>query len=614
MSRRMYRHSRRPASRIVQGESRSLRMMTQSRTRLILVLACFGFSFTVLSLRLLEVSLMKSDVASLHSLVTHPQMMTELSEEETNRTMGEAQDEVRQRLDIVDRNGLVVATNIQTAALVANPQLILNPDEVAHHLADILHLPEDMLREKLGRNSSYVYLKRTLTPDDQAQVNALGVPGLFFEPQDKRIYPFGSLAAHVVGYVDVDSRGLSGIERGMQQQLTHPIPDSKPLALSLDMRVQSLVHEELAGAMQHFSAVGGAAVVMNVHTGEVVSMVSLPDYDPHQPGTASADARFNRVTLGSYEMGSSFKTFTLAMALDNGIVGLQDSYDAAHPIHMAGYTIHDAHPYPRRLSVPEIYAYSSNIGTVQIAMDVGREKQKKFMQRLGMLEPLSTEIPERSQPIYPSDWSQLASMTISFGHGISVSPLHLVRGIATMVGDGKLVQPTFLKVNAATQHARAKKSNKIIGEQTAKTIRQMMRAVVQYGTAKKANVKGYAVGGKTGTAEKIVHGRYDANAKICSFVGVFPADAPEYVVFAMLDEPKGTKETYGFATGGWIAAPVVANIISRMGPVLGMQPVDGSGDEALEQLWQRATGQYLQARQRPAIPAGAIQNAAYTTH
>lgn len=615
MSRRMVRHSRRPASRIVRGESRTHKLLAQNRVRLMSIIVCFAFSFTVLSMRLFEVSLMGGGDLPFKRLVSEPSLMLKFQDSaKSDPTISHVSGPVRRR-DIVDRNGMVLATNVQTASLVANPNLILEPEKVAQQLGTALGDTNiAALQQKLARpHSTFIYLKRHLSPAEQDRVNALGVPGLFFEAEDRRAYPMGDLVSHVVGYVDVDNHGIAGIERSMEKRLDQALPDEKPLQLTIDVRLQSVMHQELAAAMQTYKAIGATGIIMDIHSGEVLSMVSLPTFDPNSPSKGTPDERFNRATLGTYEMGSSFKTFTFALALDTGIVSLNDSYDASHPIRAAGYTISDAHPFYRWLSVPEIFAYSSNIGTVQMTMDVGPERQHDFLKKLGMFEPVSFELPEVSKPLVPREWSRLASMTISFGHGISVSPLHLVRGIASMAGDGRLVQPTLLMNDAATQHKHAKKSPQIISEQTTKKIRQLMRSVVQYGTAKKANVKGYQVGGKTGTAEKIVNGRYEPNARISSFVGVFPTDHPRYVVFAMLDEPKGTKETYGFATGGWVAAPVIANVVSRMGPLLGMQPDMGPENPESEQFWINATSRATEAHLRPQ-PARVVQDAAYTPH
>lgn len=606
MSRRMYRHSRRPASRVIQAESQTGKLLEQNRMRLVSILTGFAFMFVLLSVRLVEVSLVGGGELPFKRLVTEPQLMLKMEEQDAQENQDVTH--MLHRREIVDRNGVVLATNIETASLVANPTLIRNPGFVAQQLAPILQdVSEKTLIDRLSRSDTkFVYLSRHLTPGEQERVNALGVPGLFFEQHDRRIYPFGALAAHVLGTVDVDNSGLTGAEKYFNRTLEHDLDDKGPMKLALDIRVQSVLQQELAKAMKEFSALGATGIVMDANNGEVIAMSSLPSFDPHDAGNADADARFNRATLGTYEMGSTFKTFTVAMALDNGTVGMRDGYDASQPIRAAGYTINDYHPNYRWLSVPEIYAYSSNIGTVKMALDVGVQKQRAFLRKLGMTQPVDIELPERAQPLVPADWREINAMTISYGHGMSVSPLHLVQGISAMVNGGMLYKPTLVK--------RAKDEvvpgERVIKEQTSQHVRELMRTVVQFGTAKKADVAGYQVGGKTGTAEKIVDGRYKDKAKLVSLVATFPTDKPRYVVYVMLDEPKGTKATYGYATGGWVAAPVVSNVIARMASVMGLPPHYEAPDPAEVQYWAQAEQRNRDARQRR-FSSGNIHAASY---
>jgi cell division protein FtsI (penicillin-binding protein 3) len=397
------------------------------------------------------------------------------------------------------------------------------------------------------------------------------LPGFGFRNEERRVYPYGATFAHVLGYTDTDGRGISGIEREYEHRLG---TEGEPVALSIDLRLQSILHDELVRATTNFSALGAAGVVMDVNTGEILALASLPDFDPNQPGQSLGESGFNRATKGVYEMGSTFKLFTTAMALDSGTVSLTDGYDATDPIRVARFTISDFHGKKRWLSVPEILTYSSNIGTAKMALDVGAARQKDYLSRFGLLSTPEVELPEVGGPLFPARWSDLSTMTISYGHGIAVSPLQLAAGVSALVNGGVMHQPTLMKVTDTDQPRGAQ----VISEQTSAFMRALMRKVVRDGTGEAANIKGYLVGGKTGTADKQKSGGYDVTALISSFVGVFPMTDPRYVVLVVVDEPKGTKETFGYATGGWVAAPSVGRVIERMGPLYGLAP-DHSGPE-----------------------------------
>ena len=348
------------------------------------------------------------------------------------------------------------------------------------------------------------------------------------------------------------------------------------------------MRETLAAKVAKHEALGAAGVIANVKTGEILSMVSLPDFDPANPSTAKPDHLFNRASVGVYEMGSTFKSFTMALALEKGVTHINEGYDATNPLHYANFTIKDFHAKKRWLSVPEIYVYSSNIGTAKMILDVGKETQQVFMRDLGMMEPVKIELPEKASPLLPGQWQDINAITISYGHGMSVTPLHLVRGIASLVNGGVLVPLTLTKqAERATRQGKLK-GKRVISEQTSASVRDLMRLVVKYGTGKKAAAEGYLVGGKTGTSEKInARGRYQDDAKLTSFVAAFPMDDPQYVVFVMVDEPKPTRDTYGYATGGWIAAPVVKEVIERMAPLYGLKPKYPLTEHA-DQYWPEA--------------------------
>ncbi|PZP86826.1 MAG: penicillin-binding protein [Azospirillum brasilense] len=598
----------RPASRVVQGESSQVRQMGESRIRLICIAAFFGLSFTMLATRLLEVSLMGGGDLPFKKLVSHPELL--IQREDDVDVSKVAADEHIIRREITDRNGMVLATSIETASLVANPTIIRHEPEVARGLAKIF--PDqsyDALLNKLShKKSTFLYIKRHLTPAEQEAVNNLGVPGLFFEPDTRRVYPYGGLFAHTLGYVGVDNQGLAGIEKYFDAQLEDPLKH-EPLQLSLDLRVQSIVRDELAKAVKEFSAIGGTGIVMDIKTGELLAVANLPEFDPHQPGKASDNARFNRATLGAYEMGSTFKSFTMAAALDYGINSISDGYDASQPLRMAGFTITDYHGKGRWLSLPEIYAYSSNIGTAKAALAIGKERQQEFLRELGMFEPVKMEVPELAKPQLPRQWGDLATMTVSYGHGISVSPIHLVRGIAAIAGDGRLHPVTLVKGGTANKKA----SERVVKESTTKDMRDMMRLVVAHGTAKGAEAPGYSVGGKTGTAEKITGRGYSQDAKIALFTGVFPVNDPKYAMLVMVDEPHGTKASYGYATGGWVSAPVVGRVVQRMAPMMGMKPNFMETNARVDAMWASAEARAKEAETRrlQRLHQGAIRAASF---
>ncbi len=570
----------RPASRIVTGESTQLRLMGESRVRLIFIAAFFILCFSALSVRLIEVSLLGSGDLPFKKLVTQPELLIQ-GDEDIDATKLAEQAQLPRR-DIVDRNGMVLATSIKTASLVANPTIIRHGEEVARGLNKIF--PAESIAsfsEKLKRkHTTFLYLKRHLTPTQQEAVNNLGVPGLFFEPDLRRVYPYGALFAHALGYVGVDNQGLAGIEKYFDYRLDDAT-NRAPLAVSLDLRVQSILRDELVKSVKQFSALGGTGVVMDIKTGEIVAMTNLPEFDPNRPTKGAESARFNRATLGAYEMGSTFKTFTVAAALENKLVSLNDGYDASHPIRMGKYTIHDAHPEGRWLSVPEIFAYSSNIGAAKMGLDIGAKRQQQFLKNLGMFEPVTLEVPELAKPMIPRTWKDITTMTVAYGHGISVTPLHLIRAVAAVASNGRIMPLTLIKGGNEGKPV----GEQIVSDPTIRDMRKLMRLVVLQGTAKMADAPGYAVGGKTGTAEKIEGGTYKADAKVASFVSVFPIREPRYAILVMIDEPKGTKETYGFATGGWVAAPVVGRVVQRMAPLLGMRPDYAQGDAAVEAMW-----------------------------
>jgi cell division protein FtsI (penicillin-binding protein 3) len=519
------------------------------RNRLMVAGALFTAAFAVIGIRVIDVSVFSDNA--------EPRYTRSITKDEKNTG----------RADIVDRNGILMATSLNTASLFANPRLVLDPEQAALRLSTALpDINAKAIEKKLRSNRGFVWLRRHLTPRQQYAVNRLGIPALNFQREARRMYPLGPLASHVLGFTDIDNKGLSGVERYFDKELR---TRQKNMALSIDVRVQHVLEHELGAAMKEFRAIGAAGLVMDVNTGEIVAMSSLPSFDPNQSGSIPEDLRFNRTTLGVYEMGSTFKIFTTAMALDAGTVTLKGGYDATNPIRIARFTIKDFHAKKRWLSVPEIFMYSSNIGTVKMALDVGISGHQKFLARLGMLKTLAVELSETGAPLSPNRWREINSMTISFGHGLAVSPLHLVAGVASIVNGGIYRTPTLVRRNPAD----VPDGKRVISEETSLQMRRLMRLVVEQGTGRKAAAPGYLVGGKTGTAEKVSGRGYKRKALISSFVAAFPMHKPRYVVLAMLDEAKGKKKTFGYATGGWVAAPVVGAVVRRIAPVLGLRPM-----------------------------------------
>ncbi len=480
------------------------------------------------------------------------------------------------RADIVDRNGVILATSLETASLYADPSLILEPEETARMLSGLFpDLVYGDVLQKLQKKSRFVWIKRSLTPQQQYAVLELGQPGLDFKTERRRVYPQGPLAAHMVGYTNIDGRGLAGVERSFNGLLTG---GGDPLKLTLDIRLQHILRRELSAAMNTYTGKAGAGVIVDIANGEVLAAVSLPDFDPHSPADSGDEAIFNRLTLGVYELGSTFKIFSTAALLETHDVDMGMKFDAREPLKRGRHTISDYHPEKRFLTLPEVFMFSSNIGSALMGEMVGGEALQNFYRDLGFMEPLRFEIDEIGRPILPQVWRDINTLTASYGHGIAVSPLQMVAAASSIVNGGIWVQPTLVIDEAATKKSEdgpdLRPDLRIVSPQTAHRMRQLMRLVVTDGTGTNAAVPGYSVGGKTGTAEKIVGGTYDRRKKISSFIGFFPMEEPRYAVFVMVDEPHGTKESFGYATGGWVAAPAVGNIIAAMGPMMGVKPYE----------------------------------------
>ncbi|MDE0051351.1 MAG: penicillin-binding protein 2 [Rhodospirillales bacterium] len=472
------------------------------------------------------------------------------------------------RADIVDRNGVLLASNLPTHALYVEPAKIFDRAEAVAALGRVFpDLDPARTASLVASDRRTALLRHNVTPEQAHAINRLGIPGLWLERQEQRFYPQGRLFAHAVGFTDVDNRGLAGVEKAANEELPRRAAARQgPLTLSLDIRVQHVLAEALAETMTAHRALGAAGMVMDVASGELLALVSLPAFDPKGPDRSTEEQLFNRATLGTYELGSTLKPFTVAMALDHGVAGLEDSYDATEPIRVARHLIRDHRPENRWLTVPEILIHSSNIGAAKLAVDVGAERQKSFLDAFGMFKRMPLESSERGWPIVPRRWSQQTTMTVGFGHGLAVTPLHLIASYATLVNGGIAVTPTLIRQEPGAPQAQ----RRVISAETSAIMRMLLYAVVSEGTGRKAAVPGYLVGGKTGTAEKVVGGKYKRDSMITNFVGVFPIDRPRYAVLTLMDEPKGTEETFGFATAGWTAAPVAGRVIERIAPILGI--------------------------------------------
>jgi cell division protein FtsI (penicillin-binding protein 3) len=531
------------------------RALEVSHSRVLLGASLFAVVFLVIAARLVAVTLLPDGADA--AVATPAKIKT------------------TDRADIVDRNGVVLATSLTTASLYANPTQVQDPDEAAELLNSVLpDLNIASTAAKLDSNRGFIWLKRNLTPRQQQAVNRLGIPGIYFQAETKRVYPHGNLTAHLIGFSDVDSRGLAGVEKSFDDLLQG---GERPLQLSVDVRVQHILHEELSHAITAFNGIGGAGIIMDLKTGEVLALVSLPDFDPVRPGDASDDTRFNRATLGLYEMGSTFKIFNTAIALDSGTATLADGFDATKPIRIGGFSINDYKGKHRFLSIPEIFTYSSNIGSAKMADLFGAEVQQAYLKRFGLMDKSPVELPEVGEPFYPAPnhWKRINTMTVSYGHGISVSTIQLITAVGAIVNHGILREPTLLK----RELSEVPEGTRVISEQTSEQLRQLMRLVVQIGTGKKANAPGYLVGGKTGTADKQKGHGYAANTRLASFVAAFPMNDPRFAIVAMVDEPKPNATSHGYATAGWVTAPVIGAVVQRIAPLYGLKPVP---DDALE--------------------------------
>ena len=553
-----------------------------ARGRLVLITALFMLCYLVVGARLIDATIIQGYLS---------QQPDGIAADENKKQDEIVRDSGKFRGDIVDRNGVLLATSLKTASLFADSKKILSPVDTAKGLVKIF--PEltygDTLK-KLQSGKRFIWIKRNMTPKEQSSVLELGEPGLVFDYDYHRLYPQGNLVSHMVGYCDVDGKGLAGIERSFNSLLT----DAKePLRLSIDVRLQHILRREVKRAISDFTALAGAGIIMDANSGAILAATSLPDFDPNRvTANPTAPEMFNRVTLGVYEPGSVFKIFTTATLLDLKHPSFAKEYDAINPIKEGRFTIKDYHPERRPLTIPEIFMVSSNIGTAHMAQEIGTANLKKAFADLGLMKKPEFEIDEVGAPIIPRPWGEINTLTASYGHGIAVSPLQLVGAVGTIVNGGVRVQPTLVMKDKESEEADS--NVRIISKETSLKMRQLMRLVVSNGTARKADVPGYNIGGKTGTAQKNVHGRYVADKRLAAFIGAFPMNDPKYVVLVIVDEPNPNKTSYGYATAGWVAVPAVGRVISDMGSILGIQPRHDEADisEPLKQFVHNVKGEH----------------------
>ncbi len=549
----MWRHARHRAI-FIDGEKRAAVCVAQSR--LSFIAACFILVYLVIGARLVDLSVVQGNMLRFDLAVEQDQGALNVPKI------------AQRRGDVYDRNGFLVATTLKTPSLYVDPYLVLDEEALLTDLAGVI---PDLDLEKAVRavtaKNRFGWVHHSITPEQQQRILEIGDPSLGFEYEYKRFYPQSALFTHMLGYTDRDGLGLAGVERSYDDVLSA----GNDVHLTMDLRLQHIVRREVSRAMSEFTAKAGAGVVMDAKTGEVLAAVSLPDFDLNDAGDATDMQKFNRLSLGVYELGSMFKIFSTAALLEQERVPMSYTFDARKPIKVGWYTINDYHAQKRILTVPEIFMHSSNIGSALMGQMVGGDNLRAFYKDLGLIDRMDFDIKEVGHILVPkAPWSDSTTMTASYGHGLSTTPVQMCAGVATIVNGGFSVRPTLVKRD---QPARFKNDVRVVSEETSASMRKLLRLVVTEGTGRKADAQGYALGGKTGTAEKSVNGKYRRDKLISSFVGAFPIDDPKYVVMVMVDEPNGNKQSYGYATAGWVAAPAVSRIVSGIASVMGM-PAD----------------------------------------
>lgn len=542
--------------------SRVGRARTQARTRLALLgfFACLPLCLIVM--RLADLSLLTADDTITKPLPPIAQRITE--------------EKPQFRADILDRNGEILATSLRTRSLYADPSLIENAQDVAAALSAILSDQSSAeLQKKLSRQGRFVWVKRAIAPAQAQKIHDLGIPGLGFRKEYRRFYPKQNLTAHMVGYAGIDGEGLAGIESAYDTRI-RGVQD--PLKLTMDVRIQNSAWQAVSYAMKRFEAKAGMAMVVDIKRNELLAAVSLPDYDPHKPGVAPSDARFNRYMQGNYELGSTFKLFSTAAFLEHVDPSLSRRLDATKPLASGRFRISDYHAQNRYMSVPEVFMHSSNIGVALMGQELGTKRLQGSYKKFGFFDPVDLPFIEKSNPLTPKPWRSVHDLTASFGHGLAVSPLHVASAASAIMNDGVMMPLQVLAGKDGDVIQR-----RVVSKDVAKKMQALMRLTVSEGTGGNAAVSGYSVGGKTGSAEKPGVGGYDRDRLLSSFLGAYPMTDPQYLVYVVIDEPQGQSHSYNYATGGWVAAPAVAQIIHDINRIYMIAPVPQHHDAALTQ-------------------------------
>ena len=533
------------------ADKKSSETLESGKNRLLFTMFLFFCSFCLIGIRLFSITLFNTPIKEHHY---------------GKDTKIYALDMKMNRADIVDRNGVLLATSLPSADLYVDAQKIKNPETIAAALVQTLpDLKYKPLLTKLKSKKNFVYIKRNLTPQEQYDVNRLGFPQLNFKMTETRIYPQGSLVSHIVGTTDIDNNGIAGIEKTLNDKLSLK---KETVRLSLDVGIQDSVRTILKNSVKKYQAEGAAAVLMNAKTGEIISMVSLPDYDPNNLKNTKKENLFNMASLGVYEVGSIMKLFNTAIGLETKKIKIDDTIDASQPVILANYKINDIPSLRRVVTIPEILIHSSNVGSAKIALAVGSEKQQEFFRRFGFFDVSGIELPEKGRPLLPSKWRDVNTATVGYGYGVALTPVHIAAATAALVNGGVYNSPSLLSKRSEDEI----NGKRIISKKTSDIMRAIMRLVVTEGSGRKANVPGYEVGGKTGSAQKLVNGKYARNTLRTSFISAFPMDNPQYVLMVMLDAPKKIKETYNLNTAAWNVVPTVEKIIATVAPQLGITP------------------------------------------
>lgn len=538
----------------LEGGRKARGHMTQSRIRLSLILALLLFG--VVAARLINIA------------------NTEVVE---NSAGHERPALTATRPEILDRNGQQLAVDIQVPSLYAEPRRIIDLDEAVDALsAELPNMDKEQLRDRLDGDEGFVWLQREMTPQQKERILRLGIPGIDFVNESRRFYPGGSIASHIMGAVNVDNVGIAGIEHYLDRRDVALLQELglararnlQPVNLSIDLRVQHIMHNQLTDALSRYQAIAAAGVLMDVRTGEIIALVSLPDFDPNEPASALEAGRMNRITAGKFELGSTIKTIISAGALDSGRVQITDRFDATKPVRFGRFSIGDFHGQKRVLSVSEVYRYSSNIGTIKMMQAMGKDNYRAFLTKMGFDGAPTIELPERTTSQIAPKFTDIAAATASFGHGFSATPLQLATAFSALVNGGYLVKPTLFPRDQITALST---SSQVVSKRTSDYMRYLMRHNARYGSGRRADPAGFRLGGKTGTAEKVVNGRYSSEKSLAIFASAFPMDAPRYAMVIMVDEPKRENAKSG-RTAAWNAGDVTHRIVEKVAPMLGVMP------------------------------------------